>query len=115
MYTLNWNPDSQRLEASFGGVVTAGEGQVFLEDLREALESENGSPFAFVLDFATVRSLARGVEDAFSEARDMAKFSGAKEVVFVARDEDEVQRLTEQRLQQVIEGQERYVAYRLAS
>ena len=113
MYVLNWDPNSQTIEASFGGRLTPGECAVFLDELRERSVAQ-GSVAKLFLDFGTVRDTPEHVESCLSEARAAGLFAGA-EVTVVARDEDTAHRLTNERLQEVLEGRERYVAYRMAA
>ena len=115
MYLINWNPSESRIEANFGGCITKGEADVFLEELTEYLARCRGKEFGFMLDFATVRRMDDNVLDTFCVARDVSQSAGAKKVVFVARDEREAVNLTEGRLQQVIDGKEEYIPYRFAA
>lgn len=115
MYLINWNPNESRLEASFGGCITNGEADVFLDEIQEYFEQCKGKDFALILDYATVKRLDDNVLDRFSNAREAGQFAGASKTVFVARDEKEATELTESRLQHVIEGREEYVPYRWAA
>lgn len=115
MYILNWNPTEQQLEASFGGAVTRAEAEVFLDEFRDVLKSDDICEFEFVVDFAKVSRMDDEVASVLESARDVAKFSGAKLVTFVTRNDDEVINLTHGRLQEVLEGCERYVAYHIAA
>ena len=115
MYLINWNPNKSRIEANFGGCVTQGEADVFLEELSEHLAKCQGMEFGLMLDFATVRRMDDSVLEKFCTARDASQSAGAKKVVFVARDEREAVGLTESRLQQVIDGKEEYIPYRHAA
>lgn len=114
MYILNWNPDSQTLEASAGGYITRAESECFLTDLQELLDTGLGS-FDFVLDLAAVSKIDASLDEVFEIARTKAKFAGASTVTFVARDDDEKNRLTDTHLQDVLEGTEVYVAFHLAA
>lgn len=115
MYILNWNPSEQLLEASFGGAVTRGEADVFIDELKDFFRTSDLGEFCIVIDFAKVSRLDDNVAEAFNFARELAQFSGASNVTFVTRNDDEVSELVNGRLQQVLEGTERYVAYRLAA
>jgi hypothetical protein len=115
MYTLNWNPSDSVLEASFGGCVTAGECRAFLEDLHRLLDQERPQGFRFVIDYALARRLDPSAQVAFAEARETARSCGAALIVMVARSEEEVVLHTHNRLQQVLEGIERYYAYSAAA
>ena len=115
MYLINWNPNASRIEASFGGCITNGEAEVFLEELREQLAQCQGREFSLVLDFATTKRLDAHVMDTFISAREASRIAGATKVVFVARNEDEAVSLTDSRLQEVLNGREEYVPYRWAA
>jgi len=115
MYLINWDPSAKRIEASFGGCITNGEAEVFLEELREQLVQCQGDEFCMVLDYATTKRLDSHVLEAFATARKAGWDAGAKKVVFVARDENEAVALTDSRLQQVLDGLEEYVPYRWAA
>jgi anti-anti-sigma regulatory factor len=115
MYLINWNPEASRIEASFGGCITNGEAEVFVDELRECLAQRQGQKFSLVLDFATTKRLDPNVLETFMTARDASQLAGASKVVFVARDENEASGLTESRLQHVLDGEEEYVSYRYAA
>lgn len=115
MYLINWDPSEKRIEASFGGCITNGEAEVFLEEFREQLSACQGQEFCVVLDYATTKRLDSNVLEAFAAARQDGWNAGAKKVVFVARDENEAVALTDSRLQHVLEGREEYVPYRWAA
>lgn len=115
MYVLNWNPDSHTLEANLGGRLTRAEADCFLDEYNELLATFACDDLQVVVDFALVRNMDSELVDVFDAAREMAQFSGARCVTFVAHDEAEMARFTDGRLQQVLEGCERYVAYRLSA
>lgn len=103
------------MEASFGGAMTRIEAEVFLDELRDLLKARDLGSFELVLDFAKVSRMDDGVHEVFDFAREVAQFSGANLVTFVTRDDEEVASLTNARLQQVLEGSERYIAYGIAA
>ena len=115
MYLINWNPSASRIEASFGGCVTNGEAEVFMEELCEQLDQRKGREFSLLLDFATTKRLDKNVLDTFATVREQSLIAGAKKVVFVARDENEATDMIDSRLQQVLDGTEEYVPYRYAA
>lgn len=115
MYLINWDPSAKRIEASFGGCITNGEAEVFLEELHEQLSACKGNDFCMVLDYATTKRLDSHVLEAFESAREAGWEAGANKVVFVARDENEAVALTDAHLQAVLEGREEYVPYRWAA
>lgn len=115
MYILNWNPSERQVEASFGGVLTRGEADCFLNDLRTLVTAEEVTEFEFVVDYAKVSRMDDDVPQVLDFAREIAQFAGATATVFVTRSEDEVNGWTGARLQQVLEGTERYIAYGMAA
>ncbi len=115
MYILNWNPNERQVEASFGGVLTRAEADVFMSDLHELLHSEGPNDFEFVVDFGKVSRMDDGVQSVFVLAGELAHNAGASLVTFVTRDEDESVGWTNDRLQHVLEGDERVVAYERAA
>ncbi|MBX3096368.1 MAG: hypothetical protein KF812_05855 [Fimbriimonadaceae bacterium] len=115
MYILNWNPEQNLIEASFGGFVTNAEAEVFAEEFREVLLDLGDNRFEAVIDFAMVPRMEDKVLDSIKETRETALFAGANCITFVARNEDETASLVDERLQQVLEGKERYVAYSRAA
>ncbi|MBS1722180.1 MAG: hypothetical protein JSS66_04135 [Armatimonadetes bacterium] len=112
---MNWNPSVRQVEASFGGVLTRAEADCFLDDLRALLAADEVDSFEFVVDYAKVSRMDDTVPQVLDFAREIAQFSGASATVFVTRNEDEVNGWTGARLQQVLEGTERYVAYSIAA
>lgn len=115
MYILDWNPNSRTVEASLGGAVTRNEADVFLSDLQSLVAPEDVANFEFVLDYAKVSRMDDEVFDALSSAREIAKFAGAAHITFVTRHDEDASGWTNARLQEVLEGSERYVAYGLAA
>lgn len=115
MYLINWNPTASRIEASFGGCITNGEAEVFLDELREQLAQRQGREFSLVLDYAMCKRLDAKVLETFNSAREASQIAGATKVTFVARDENEAVSLTDSRLQEVLNGNEEYVPYKLAA
>lgn len=115
MYILNWNPDSQTLEASLGGYITQGEAECFLEELRAVVEAQVDGRFGAVVDYAAVTRADERATELFLVARDTLKFAGADVVTVVARNDEELAKLTDSRLQEVLEGTERYFAYHIAA
>ena len=103
MYLLQWNSDEGKLEASLGGVITKGEAEVLLEDIKEALTQIDGD-FDFILDTSVVKRFELGATDELDRARKYARLHGAKRLTVVARDDREAESLTTQNLQSVLEG-----------
>ena len=114
MYLISWNPGKHQIEASFGGYITNGEAKVFLEEMTEYLRMHSDGEFSILIDYATVRRMDDEVLTSFESARDAGQFAGAEKVTFVARNDRGAEDSNDDRLQQGLEGQEEYVAYRLA-
>lgn len=115
MYIVNWNPDSNTVEANLAGYLTRGEAECFLEDLRETLAAHADDQFNALLDFAAVTRVDDDAKEVFDVARTAMKSHGACLLSVVARDEEEQTKFVESHLQEVLEGQERYFAYHLAA
>lgn len=115
MYLLTWNPDESRIEASFGGCITKGEATVFEEELTEMVKSMQGQEFKVLVDYATASRMEEPVKEQLEQCRERCIFGGASKVTFVTRDEREAQNYTSNRIQEVLEGREEYVAYSLAA
>ncbi len=115
MYLLTWNPEQNRIEASFGGFISNGEAIVFQEELTELLREKAHQLFNIMVDYATASRLDDKVRDILEECRESAIFAGAAKVIFVTRDDSEAHAWTDNRLQQVLEGREEYVAFGVAA
>jgi hypothetical protein len=115
MYILNYNPTDSRIEANFGGYITSAEAEVFVEEFRGLLLELGDKSFEVVMDYAMVPKMDEGVIELLSEARDTSLFAGAQCVTFVARNDDEAYSWVDSRLQAVLDGREKYVAYALAA
>lgn len=111
MYLLTWNPDQEQVEASFGGHITPNEVAVFNQEIRELLLSKRDRTFEVTIDYSTAAPMEENVANLFSEMREVCLFSGASRVTFITRDENEAAVLTNSRLQDVLQGRERYLAY----
>lgn len=111
MYLLTWNSDQNQIEACFGGNVTSGEARVFSEELRDLLMDHTEEPFKVLMDYSTTSRLEKEVRCLLEESRETCLFSGASNVTFVTRDEQEADDLTSARIQSVLEGKERYIAF----
>ncbi len=115
MYLLNWNPDDQQIEACFGGRVSKGEAMVFCDDLRDTLEEFGQEPFTVVIDYSTASKMEQEVESLLETAREACINHGAGSVTFITRDEDEAERLRKSRIDEVLGGKERYIAFSTAA
>lgn len=111
MYLLTWNNSERQIEASFGGHVTVNEAKVFIDELRDLLTERKDSHFDVTVDYSTTSFMDEPVALSMEEAREMCLFSGASRITFVTRNEKEAAVLTNNRLQNVLEGRERYMAY----
>ena len=115
MYLLNWNPDDKQIEACFGGRVSKGEAMVFCDDLRDMLAEHGNGTFSVLVDYSTASQLESQVEKLLQGARGACLESGAGHVTFVTRDEAEAERLRQERIDSVLAGKERYIAFSLAA
>ncbi|ARU40323.1 hypothetical protein C0431_05140 [bacterium] len=111
MYLLTWNHIDRQIEASFGGKVTLAEANVFMEELRELLADKSDRHFDVMMDYSTSSPMAEDVARTLEEAREMCLFGGASRITFVTRTQNEAAVLTNARLQGVLEGRERYMAF----
>lgn len=115
MYLINWNPDSSKLEATFGGRVTAGEASVFSDEMSGYLSHCGDKKFTLVLDYATTSRMDDGVMDSLRTVCDAGLAAGAAKVSFIARNEQEAIMLTDSHLQAVLDGREEYLAGHIAA
>jgi len=115
MYLIDWNHDTQRIEASLGGHITLTEAKVFTDDLIERLKPLVDEDFSFQLDYSKASRLDPGVSDVLQRAQSYCQLHGARKITFIAKDDYEAELLIGQRLQQVLEGVEEYVVFRSAA
>ncbi|MBL8067864.1 MAG: hypothetical protein JNM28_05400 [Armatimonadetes bacterium] len=111
MYLLTWNKNERKVEASFGGHVTLNEARVFIDELRDILAERKDSHFDVTVDYSTTSFMDEPVAQTMEEAREICLFAGASRVTFITRNEKEAAVLTNSRLQGVLEGRERYMAF----
>lgn len=111
MYLLTWNPKEHQIEASFGGRITRREAIHFAEEFLAIMDQH--TEFQVLIDFSTITGMTDCARDILDDCRESAIYSGAEKVTFITRDEREARRMTEQRLQQVMDGRERYISYAL--
>ncbi|MGE0000931.1 MAG: hypothetical protein AB7F50_06765 [Fimbriimonadaceae bacterium] len=107
MYILNWDHESRLLEANLAGIVTEGEADAFLDDLRALLREAAHSEFAFILDAGRARQ-SGAVSSTLEDARTMAIFAGATRLRCILNDEEELFQQVERRLEPVLGGTEVY-------
>ncbi|MBL8049215.1 MAG: hypothetical protein JNJ45_11095 [Chthonomonas sp.] len=107
MYLLNWDQENNAIEASLGGVITAGEVSVMVDDLVDEFVAGDVAGWEFVLDTTFVKRFDEGAHDQINRLRDLLAINGAR-LVFVAEDQSLVEALTSQNLQAVLEGREIY-------
>lgn len=111
MYLLTWNPIDRQIEASFGGKVTMAEAAVFMDELRDLLKDKSDRHFDVMMDYSTSSTMEEEVANTLEAAREMCLFGGASRITFVTRNQNEAAILTNARLQGVLEGRERYMAF----
>lgn len=114
MYLLVWNPEKERIEATFGGHVKASEAKRFLADIRSMIDEFKDREFSIVIDTCTARAFCGDVELVITECRELALFAGTSRFTYVTRDDAEARRWTGERLDGVMEGREQYISYRSA-
>lgn len=98
------------VEASLGGRVTADEIRVFGEELCELLEAFENRPFNLLLDYSKAKRLDSDAVSALSAVKDGCFDLGATEIVSITTDEQDMVMQQSFRLQQVLEGKERFVS-----
>ncbi|MFM9874462.1 MAG: hypothetical protein ACKVQS_13485 [Fimbriimonadaceae bacterium] len=111
MYLLTWNNIDRQIEASFGGHITLGEAEVFIEELRDLVKSKGDCHFDVMVDYSTTSHMEEKVAETLEQAREMCLFGGASRITFLTRNQTEASVLTNNRLQGVLEGRERYLAH----
>lgn len=110
MYLVSLFEQEAIVEASLGGRVTADEIRVFGEELSELLETFEGRTYSMLLDFSKAKRLDSEAIVALAEVKDQCFEVGANEIVSVTVDEHDAVTHQSLRLQQVLEGRERFVA-----
>lgn len=110
MYLVSVLADQSRVEASLGGRVTAEEITVLGQEILAASGEFTGKPFDILLDYSLAKTLDRACSYELADMKEMCLASGARKIVSVAGDEQEVVRHTSLRLQAVLEGHEEFVA-----
>jgi hypothetical protein len=111
MYLLTWNTVTRRIEASFGGAVSLAEAQTFKDEMRSMLIDRADTHFDVMVDYSTTARMDDEVASIFEETREICLFAGSKRITFVTRNQNEAAVLTNNRLQNVLEGRERYTAH----
>ena len=104
MYLISWNENEGQLEASIGGHVTEAEAKVFVDGVMHELADHTGGPFTFLLDYSFVTEINQGITDCFDLAVRYANLRGAVKTVHIAKDREQVETLTGENLQRVLEG-----------
>lgn len=107
MYLLNWESHNQLIEANLGGVITAGEMDVMVEELIDLFIGANVTDWEFVLDTTFVKRFEEGSHEQINRLRDLLAMNGTK-LVYIAGDAQLAESLTSQNLQSVLEGREIY-------
>lgn len=93
-----------------GGRVTAGEIDVFGTELIELLEAFSSQPFSMLIDYSKANPLTGDAVTALARVKDECFEFGAVEIVSVVNDEQDLVTHQTMRLQEVLEGKERFVA-----
>lgn len=110
MYLVSVYEKDAIVEASLGGRVTAEEIRVLGEELEELLEGFEEESYSMLLDFSKAKRLDTAAMLALGDVKDYCLNNGAIEIVSVPVDEfDSIQHQT-LRMQQILEGRERFVS-----
>jgi len=110
MYLVSIFEKDGIVEASLGGRVTADEIGVLAEEMSEAFEEMYDQPFSLLLDYSRAKQFDSQTLHALNELKDLALEFGVAQIVSVAKDEGERTSHQTCRLQQVLEGKEKFVA-----
>lgn len=108
MYLVSVFEKDNVIEASLGGRVTAEEIVVLAEEMTEIL-GDADRPFQLLLDYSRAKRMDTEAMQALNEMKDLAHELGISTITSVAADDHERAYHQTYRLQQVLEGTERYV------
>lgn len=109
MYLLTWTEQDATIEASLGGRVTAEEMAVLLEELQDVIDSIPDHPFSLCLDFSKAKLFDDATASILEDLLDFCHGAGVERIIAIVRDEDDLLRHVNARLQRVMEGREQYV------
>lgn len=109
VYLLSYFEDQGFIEASLGGKLTAGEMDVFSEELCSLAGAFEGRPYQLLLDYSKARGMSSEILGRLSEIRDKCLELGAIKIVSVTTSDADMERETAYRLQYVLEGTEAFV------
>jgi ABC-type transporter Mla MlaB component len=109
MYLVSVFERDGLVEASLGGRVTADEIAVLAEEMADTLEEMSSKPFSLLLDYSRAKRMDPATMHALHELKDLAFEYGAVHITSIASDEGERTLHQTNRLQNVLEGRERYV------
>ncbi len=97
------------IEASLGGKVTAGEVEVFGEEVVEVVSLLEGRPFNMLLDFSKAKGIDDSVLQLLGEVRDLCHELGAQKISSVVPNEQVMEHQISRRLNHVMGGQEEFI------
>jgi hypothetical protein len=109
MYLVSIFEKDGVVEASLGGRVTANEICVLAQEISETFEELSDQPFSLLLDYSRAKRFDPKSLQALNELKDLAFEYGVAQIVSVAPDEGERTLHQTSRLQQVLEGREKFV------
>lgn len=111
MYLLNWNSELHAIEASFGGRIKYLEVRLFAAHLRDQLLRLNDSEFQVWIDTTCVHKIDPVAQMLLDECRETCLEYGASRVTYLTGDRKTADDLTIKRMDQVMHGKERYLAF----
>jgi anti-anti-sigma regulatory factor len=109
MYLLTWTEKDAKIDASLGGRVTAEEMAVLLEELQDVIDSIPDHPFSLCLDYSKAKQFDDATASILEDLLEFCHGAGVERIVSIVRDEDDLLRHVNARLQRVMEGREQYV------
>lgn len=109
MYLMSLFAEKAIVEASLGGHVTADEVNAFASELDEFLLALNVQKYNLLLDYSKASMMTGQAAVAMEEIKDRCLDTGAMKIVTVAQDQDEANRQTSIRIQNVLDGREQFV------
>jgi len=109
VYLVSYYEEKGFIEASLGGKLTAGELEVFSEELLELVDAFEGRPYQLLLDYSRAHGLTSSTYFMLGEIRDKCHDRGAQKIVSVTSSDSSLENETAHRLQHVMEGREDYV------
>lgn len=111
MYLLIWNPEHNRIEASFGGKITPQEARRFDEELAQMLAQKPTNGYDVMVDMSTMGKASKAVQQSLYAVRETCLEYGANKVKFILGQRELATEQRAERLEQVMAGREQYLDY----